>query len=157
MKSHNDRWRLKQSSIRSSFESGGASAEFAVVVPIIILLATGMADFGILASELAALTATSRIGAEYARAHPADTTGIQNSMQSSMDFTPPLTFPGSFPLRCECDDSISISCSESCASAGRPGPNRVFITISASQAFVPLIPWPGVPNTLTATTQIRLQ
>jgi len=137
--------------------SGGVAAEFALVAPIIILVATGIADFGMLASNSTALTAAVRIGAAYARFHPTDTVGIQNSMQSSMSFTPTLTFPASFPQSCECNDMTSIACTESCAAADLPAPNRVFITITASQAFVPLVPWPGIPGTLTETTTIRLQ
>jgi hypothetical protein len=137
--------------------SGGVTAEFALVAPIIILIATGIADFGMLASNSTALTAAVRIGAEYARFHPADTLGIQNSMQSSMSFTPTLSFPSSFPQNCECDNKTFIGCHESCATTGRPGPNRVFITISATQEFAPLFPWPGLPNLLIATAQIRLQ
>jgi Flp pilus assembly protein TadG len=136
---------------------GSVTAEFALVAPAIILIAAGIADFGMLTSDSTALTATTRIGAEYARLHPTDAEGIQHSMQSSMSFTPVLSFPASFLRTCECDDRTSIACTESCAAAGRPGPNRVFITINASQAFTPLIPWPGVPATLTAATQIRLQ
>ena len=138
-------------------DGGGAAAEFALVAPVIILLATGIADFGMLASNSTALTAAVRIGAEYARFHPTDTVGIQNSMQNSVSFTPTLIFPSSFSQNCECEDKTSITCSESCATTGRPGPNRVFVTISASQAFTPLVPWPGVPDILTSTAQIRLQ
>jgi Flp pilus assembly protein TadG len=136
---------------------GSVAIEFALVAPIIALVAAGIADFGMLTSNSTALTATTRIGAEYARLHPSDTEGIQNFMQSSMSFTPALSFPTSFPQSCECDDSTSIACTESCATAGRPSPNRVFITINASQPFTPLIPWPGIPGILTAATQIRLQ
>jgi hypothetical protein len=124
---------------------------------MIIVIAVGIADFGMLATKSATLAGTTRIGAEYARVHPADTIGIQNFMQTSMTFVPALTFPASFPQSCECDDRTSIACSESCATVGRPGPNRVFIKISASQAFTPLVPWPGLPQTLTAMTELRLQ
>src|SRR6266446_4424068 len=130
---------------------GSVAAEFALVAPTIILIAAGIADFGMLATKSVALAGTTRIGAEYARLHPADTAGIQNSMQSSMGFVPTLAFPASFPQSCECDDGMSIACTESCAAAGRPGPNRVFIRIGASQAFTPLVPWPGIPATLSAT------
>ena len=136
---------------------GSVAAEFALVAPAIILIAAGIADFGMLATKSAALAGTTRIGAEYARLHPVDTTGIQNSMQSSMGFIPALTFPASFPQSCGCDDGTSIACAESCAAVARPGPNRVFIRIGASQAFTPLVPWPGIPATLSATTEVRLQ
>ena len=109
------------------------------------------------AARSAALVATTRIGAEFARAHPLDTSGIQSSMHSAMSFAPPLSFPASFTHTCECDDGTPIACSESCATLGRPSPNRMFISITASQAFTPLVPWPAVPATLTSTTQVRVQ
>jgi len=136
---------------------GSVAAEFAFLAPAIILIAAGIADFGMLTSNSTALTATTRIGAEYARHNPTDTAGIESSMQTSTSFTPALTFPPSFPQSCECDDMTSIACTESCATAGRLGPNRVFLTISASQTFTPLVQWPGIPATLTASTKVRLQ
>jgi Flp pilus assembly protein TadG len=142
---------------RSVSCNGNVAAEFALLAPMIIVIAVGIADFGMLATKSATLAGTTRIGAEYGRLYPADTIGIQNCMQSSMTFAPTLTFPASFPQSCECDDRTSIACSESCATVGRPGPNRVFIKISASQAFTPLVPWPGIPATLTAMTELRLQ
>jgi hypothetical protein len=137
--------------------NGGVAVEFALVAPAIVLIAAGIADFGMLAARSAGLAAATRIGAEYARVYPLDTGGIQRSMQRAISSAPALTFPASFPWRCECDVATPISCSESCATAGRPGPNRVFITISADQAFTPFVPWPGIPATLTAATEMRRQ
>jgi TadE-like protein len=136
---------------------GSVAAEFALMAPILVLIATGIADFGMFATKSAGLAATARIGAEYARSYPDDTFGIQRAMQSAMSFAPPLIFPASFPRSCECDDETAIACSESCATVGRPGPNRVFIRITANQPFTPLVPWPGIPAMLTAATQVRLQ
>lgn len=136
---------------------GSVAAEFALIAPIVIIIVAGTADFGVLAARSAGLAATARIGAEYARLHPVDTAGIQNSMQSAMSFLPALNFPASFPRSCECDDETPIACAQSCRTLGRPGPNRVFITISASQAFMPLVPWPGIPATVSAAMQVRLQ
>jgi hypothetical protein len=137
--------------------SGSVAAEFAIAAPAVIVIAVGIADFGSLAAESVELAGTARIGAEYARLNPLDTSGIQQSMQSAMSFGPTLTFPASFPQSCECDDTTPIACGESCATVGRPGPNRVFINISVNQAFTPLVPWPGIPATLTATTAVRVQ
>lgn len=137
--------------------NGSVAAEFALLTPTLVLIAAGIADFGMLATRSAGLAATTRIGAEYARLHPGDTAKIQYAMQSAMSFVPALTFPASFPQNCECNDGTPIVCSDACATVGRPGPNRMFIRISASQAFTPLVPWPGIPATLTATTEVRLQ
>jgi hypothetical protein len=100
---------------------GSVAAEFALMAPIIVLIATGIADFGMLATNSAGLAATARIGAEYARTYPDDASGIQHAMQSAMSFGPALTFPASFPRSCECNDETPITCSESCATIGRPG------------------------------------
>lgn len=151
------RGRGRQCARSSLICDGSVAAEFALVAPVVILIAAGIADFGMLAARSAALVATTRIGAEFARADPLDTSGIQNSMQSAMSFAPALSFPASFPRSCECSDGSPIACSESCATVGRASPNRVFISIGASQAFTPLVPWPGMPSTLTATTTVRLQ
>ncbi len=58
------------------------------MAPLLVLIATSIADFGMLATKSAALAATARIGAEYARAYPNDTGGIQHAMQSAVSFGP---------------------------------------------------------------------
>jgi hypothetical protein len=136
---------------------GSAAAEFAIIAPILILIITAIADFGSLVRQSAALAGATRIGAEYARFHPTDLAGIKNATQNSMSFSPPLSFPTTFPWSCECHDGIAIACSESCATVGRPGPNRVVIRITAYQAVTLLVSWPGIPNSLGSTTEVRLQ
>jgi Flp pilus assembly protein TadG len=142
---------------RSADCRGSVAAEFAAVAPIILLVTAAIVDLGSLAKQSAALAGATRIGAEYARFHPADTTGIKDAMQNSMNFSPPLSFPASFGQSCECDDQTAIACAESCATAGRPGPNRVFMLITASQVAGPLVAWPSLPQALSSTTEIRLQ
>jgi len=136
---------------------GSVAAEFAFLAPMILVITIGTVDLGLLSTKMSSLAGATRIGAEYGRLHPSDTPGIKSYIQNSMRFDPPLTFPASFPLSCECDDGGSIPCTVSCATAGRPGPNRVFIRITANQAATPILPWPGFPTTLTAATELRLQ
>src|SRR5262249_49274894 len=73
--------------------AGSVAAEFALVAPLLMLVAVGIMDFGMFATASARLAGTTRIGAEYARLHPVDTAGIQSAMQSAMSFAPPLGFP----------------------------------------------------------------
>jgi hypothetical protein len=149
--------RLQPCALCSAWCRGSVAAEFAVMAPIIILIIAATADFGCLIRQSAALAGATRIGAEYARFHSADLTGIKDAMQTSMSFNPPLSFPASFPQSCECDDGTAIACSESCATVGRQGPNRVFMRITAQQAAAPLVSWPVLPSSLTSTTEVRLQ
>ena len=135
---------------------GSVVAEFALGAPIMLLLTAAIADFGLLTRQSAALTGATRIGAEYARFHSSDAIGIKNSMQNSMNFSPPLSFPANFTQSCECDDGTSITCGTTCVGAGKV-PNRVLVTVTASQAYTPILSWPMIPTSLTASTEIRIQ
>jgi len=155
--------------------AGAVAVELGVVAPLLVVLAVGIVDFGNLLNNDQALAAAARIGAQYARnssfcksgiqvlssppVNAACTTGIQNAMRQSMNYSAgQLTFPASIPLTCECDDGTSITCgNNACATAGRPAPDRVFITVSASQSFTPMIAWPGMPSAINGGTEIRLQ
>jgi len=80
---------------------GSVAAEFALTAPTVILLASAIVDFGMLATKSIALTAATRVGAEYARAHPDDASGTRHAIQNAISFAPALTFPASFPRSCE--------------------------------------------------------
>ena len=142
---------------RSLGDKGSVAAEFALLAPMILVITAGIVDLGLLTAKMAALAGATRIGAEFARLHPDDTIAIQNAMQNSMNFNPPLTFPAMFPQNCQCDDGTSISCTSSCATAGRPGPNRVFIRIIANQMITLPLSWQGLPTILTSAMEIRVQ
>jgi hypothetical protein len=148
-----------------------------IVVPFLLTLALGIADLGIFFNYSEALQMATRIGAEYARssgtcqsgidllASPptissACVTNIKDAMNRSLNYgAGQLTFPANFSLSCYCDDGNSITCgNSSCATADRPGPNRVFIAVSASQSYSPMISWGGLfPTDLAAVTEMRLQ
>ena len=144
---------------------GTALVEFALAAPILVTLVLGIADFGMLAAKNAALEGATRVGAEYARNNSTtckDVTsascisGIKTAMQSAVNAT--LTFPSSsppFPESCECDDGSSITCGTTCA-VGKT-PNCTLVTVTASQTYTPILPWPGIPTSLTASTELRIQ
>jgi Flp pilus assembly protein TadG len=179
VKQRHDNRRSGRSFLRALLDrSGSVAVEVAFVVPMVAVIVAGTADFGMLATRTDALAGVTRIGAEYARSGASCKSGIQllstpnmntacqNAIQStmtgSMTFSPSLSFPASFPVSCECNDSptpAAIACSASCATQSpvRPGPKRVFVTVSATQSFTPVISWPGAPSTLSSATEIRIQ
>jgi len=124
---------------RGLFGSDGtALAEFALAAPILVTLVLGIADFGMLAAKNAALEGATRVGAEYARNNPTCSQGE------------------TFSVSCQCDDGSSITYGTTCVGAGKV-PNRVLITIAATQGYTPIISWPGIPTSLTASTEMRVQ
>jgi TadE-like protein len=145
--------------------AGTAAVEFAFAAPILITVVLGIADLGLLAARNAALEGATRIGAEYARNNSTCQTGIQssscitgikNAVQNSGSFSPALTFPSDPSPSCECDDGSSITCGTTCVGAGKT-PNRVLVTVTASQAFTPILSWGVIPTSLTASTEMRVQ
>jgi hypothetical protein len=145
--------------------AGSVAAEFAFAAPILVMLVVGVADFGMLTARSAALAGATRAGAEYARNSTtckADlggtscTAGIKSVIQSAVSSGPTLTFPSTFPPICKCDDGNAITCGTTCVGPGKV-PNRVLIAVTATQAFTPIVPWPGIPTSVTKTTEIRVQ
>jgi hypothetical protein len=144
---------------------GAVIIEFALAAPILVTVVIGIADLGMLAAKTAALEGATRVGAEYARNNStcqsdiqasSCITGIKNAIQRVGNFSPALTFPSDPSPSCECDDGTSITCGTTCVGAGKT-PNRVLITVTASQAYTPIISWPGIPTSLTASTEMRIQ
>jgi Flp pilus assembly protein TadG len=144
---------------------GTALTEFALAAPIVIALVLGIADLGLLAAKTSALEGATRVGAEYARNNSTCKTdvqstscisGIKTTMQSAGNFSPALTFPSDPTPSCECDDGTSITCGTTCVGAGKT-PNRVLVTVTASQAYTPILSWPIIPTSVTASTEIRIQ
>ena len=141
---------------------GAVLVEFALAAPILVTLVLGIADFGMLAANTAALEGVTRVGAEYARnvckgdMSSSCISGIKSAMTSMGNFNPPITFPSDPSASCECDDGSSITCGTTCTGAGKV-PNRVLITVSASQSYTPILPWPGLPSSVTAITEMRVE
>ena len=157
-------------------DDGSVAVELGLLASFFLVpLLLGIIQYGLYFNATQSLAAATRIGAEYARDGAQCQSGIQvllsppvstncnNAIQAavnqSMSYpSGALTFPASFPLTCECDDGTAITCgNNSCAAAGRPAPNRVFITVSASQTFTPFVALWTIPTTINGTTDIRIQ
>jgi Flp pilus assembly protein TadG len=144
---------------------GTALTEFALAAPIVIALVLGIADLGLLAAKTSAVEGATRVGAEYARNNSTCKTDVQSStcisgiktaMQNAGSFSPALTFPSDPTPSCECDAGSSITCGTTCVGAGKT-PNRVLVSVTASQAYTPILSWPIIPTSVTASTEIRIQ
>jgi Flp pilus assembly protein TadG len=176
------RWRSRRSGRDRLGIDGSVAVELGITAPILVILTVSMVDLGNLFNFSQALEAATRIGAEYARggancqptggwggasAVPgACTTAVQSAVTSSMAFVPALNAP-TVSLACECTSTAvpstyqATTCGTSCFTSPPPGgytgPNRVFVTVGATQSFTPMISWPGMPTTLAALTKIRVQ
>lgn len=146
-------------------DSGGAAVELAIVAPLLVALALGIADYGYLMNSAATLTAGTRSGAEVAKVNP----NVTAAQLTALNIFPSGATPADPTFSCTCIDNTSVPCPgindpNPCAAKT---PSRVlrYITISVNQNFTP---WVAVnnllyigsfsfPPSLSSSATVRLQ
>ena len=139
---------------------GASLVELAFVIPILLLLVFGAADFGRAYYETLELVNAAHAGAEYGSQHPSDTAGITTAAQQSAPNvslnTPTVTYG------CECSDGSSYfqncSTTPSCTANAARGSNVVHrVKVTTSAVYTTLVPWGVIPSSfnLSGTATIR--
>ena len=151
--------------------AGTAAVEFALTVPLLVVVALGATDYGNMANQQAALEGATHAGAEYARAKcaaPLTTAslsacrpGTQSAVTSFTPVSPPFT--PSVTAVCTCADNSPTSdgtCAGTC-SVGTPHDTRViqYVSVTATQTFAPIVSYVTFvfPPSLSAGTVTRIQ
>jgi Flp pilus assembly protein TadG len=136
--------------IRSS-ESGQAIVEFALTMPVLVLLLLGAAEFGRVAYASIEVSNAAKAAAQYAAQGPGaagDTAGMQAFAQADAANLTGLTATSSFT--CVCSDGTATTCANAettCPGAGS-SPETI-ITVQTQASINPLIYVPGLPKTYT--------
>ena len=117
---------------------GQAMVEFALVIPVMLLLVFGVVEFGRAYYTYSALTNAARKGARYGSLHPTDTAGIQNrAIQTATGVS--LTA-----------GEITVVCSPSCA-GGNP------LRVQIAHPFRPVVASVGPSFTLRTAITIYIE
>lgn len=134
---------------------GNVAVEFALVLPMLILILGGVIDFGRAFYDQMALETAARSAVQYARQNPGDATGIQLAATSAGGL-PATATVDALQVFCECPDGSSIGCSTVCATGEAL---LRFLSITVREDFETLFPYPGVssPLALAGTAVIRVQ
>lgn len=124
--------------------SGNALVELAFVAPFVIALIVGIVDFGRGVYTRMSLSSAARAGAEYV-SRTGDSAGAPQIVLNAANLDPSSVTvrPASF---CECKPGQPATCGTLCADGTSV---RQFISITASQAYSPMLPYPGIPNSIT--------
>jgi Flp pilus assembly protein TadG len=129
----------------------------ALIVPLLLVMALGVGDFGRVLYWAITLSQAARAGAQYgaqSNAKAADSAGIQQAAVNEAQNIGSISV--SSQRVCECTSGVAVSCTTSCGTYGVP---RVFVQVTTSSTFQTIAPYPGVPSTvsLSRTAKIRLQ
>jgi Flp pilus assembly protein TadG len=91
---------------------GNFAIEFALALPILLLLLVGLLDLGRLSIEKSALLQGAREGAQYGILAPTDTTNIQTTAQNATGISDATATTSTF---CECVSGTAVACSTTCS------------------------------------------
>lgn len=131
-----------------SGERGGAALEFAVVLPVLLLLGIGVADFGRAFFTGITVASAARAGAQWG-AHDVDNTDDTVSMRQKAEADADNILPITVAARqwCKCPDGSDPACTDSCPDGyGQP---QVFITVIVTKKLSLIFRYPGFPDSLT--------
>lgn len=146
----------------SGRNEGAALVEFAITLPLLIVLVLGVADYGILMNNAASLAGATRAGAEVAEVNPS----VTAAQLTALGIFPSAATPSVSAPFCTCFDNTTVSCPAPGGGGANPctantTDTRVlrYVTVSATQTFSPLFSWTSFtfPRSLNATAVVRTQ
>jgi Flp pilus assembly protein TadG len=135
---------------------GTALVEFAVMLPLILLLLAGVLDYTLVMRTAISVADAARAGAQYGSSsagNASDTLGMQNAALNAAPDVHGLTATAA--KVCKCSDGTAASCGGGCSS----GPVRVYAQVTASTIATPIFTYSLVPfaGAVSTTVWMRAQ
>ncbi len=135
-------------------EKGQAMIEFALILPVLLLLTVGVIEFGRAANDYIEVGDAAKAGAQYGSQSMADAENTDNIKQaaqnSSQDIAANLGVTVA-PLECGCPGAAPGAC----PAAGCTYP-IVYLTVSTTYTFTPLFSYPGLPASYSMTGHVTV-
>lgn len=138
-------------------KTGVAAVEFALIVPILLLLLVGLIDYGLYINTEMKLENMARSAADYV-ANGGDEENLEDDIvafgfapDDKNDFDDIVI---TTELTCECDDADVIVCDNACPDGEY---KRRFIEVIMELEYDPLFLYPGLPSSMVLTGDARLQ
>ena len=134
---------------------GSAAIEFAMIMPIVVAMLVLMFDLGTGGYVKARVQSAAQAGTTYVEAHGWNHRGIILAMREATNLS---DVSGQAALSCGCIAGTAIvdaPCGGACPSGAPAG---VYVTVTASSDYTPLIPYPGIDRsmTLSASSIVRV-
>ena len=140
-------------------EAGAAAVELAVILPVLTLLAIGVADYG--RSYFAGITVShaARAGAQYGAQNTGTSGNFTGMSAAAIQDAGDVgrIDPPSASRFCRCPDSTAdVDCTTTCTGYGAP---ETFVSVTTSKTVRFLLRYPGLPtgSTVTRTVTLRVQ
>jgi len=146
------------SKMRVLSQRGVATAEMAFLMPVLLIAALGLVDFGRAAYEAMDLDGAANAGAAYAVRSPAaslNKTAIRTAALAGLgtDFDASMVTIDS-ARTCECADGSTVDCGKSCGGTTSP---LMFVRVRASKTFNTLFTYPGIPKQIPLAREVQFR
>ena len=151
-------------------ERGRVAVEFAIIVPVLVVLTLGAVDYGAAANVATKLDSAARAGAQYGLNHPADTCGIAAAVlnatnasglanvsnfaikvfqgpSTSTDVTACSSATAPVAYYCTCTDSGATATNCSTGTCTSPAYKTYYVGVSVSATYKPTIAIATLPVT----------
>jgi Flp pilus assembly protein TadG len=150
---------LRRLSVRLLNGAGQSLVEFALTMPLFILILVGTAELARFAWAAIEVANAARAGAQYgAQSHitAADTAGIQAQALSDGANLSGLTATSSQSCTCSTAPTTTLN---SCSLSLCPSPATllVFVQVNTSAQVTPIVNYPGLPTPFTVTGQAIME
>jgi Flp pilus assembly protein TadG len=138
--------------------SGAAAVEFAIIVPVLLVLLVFTIDLSIGFYRKMQVQNAAQAGAQYAAVHGFDATSVSIAILSATSFSGIAASPAPSQF-CGCPTSTGVTtttCGSSCASGSAPG---TYVRASTVGSYNTVFSYPGIPKPFNFIGQatVRLQ
>lgn len=136
-------------------EFAASAAEFALIVPLIVILITATIDFGGLIFTRLQVASAANAGASYAAAQGFNATAITTAINGGAS----ISVTAATPVQtCGCPNEGTgitvISCGSTCTGGGVAGK---YVTVGASKSYTLTYSWPGLSNPVNVSSTARVR
>jgi Flp pilus assembly protein TadG len=136
----------------SKDRSGIAAVEFAILVPVLALLAVCTADLGMAIYADMQVQNSAQAGTGYALLHGFDSSAISSAVTGASSLSGLSASPAPTQF-CGCPSNngvVSTTCGSSCSTGNTAG---TYVTASATAVYNTILPYPIVPRQFTLVSQ----
>ena len=120
-------------------EKGSAAVEFAIGLPVLVMILVGIVDYAQVVGVATELHSAARAGAQYAIKYPNDVNGIQTAATNAVS-DPNMNTP-TVTQFCTCGSSTAAATAWATCKLGTQTCTgttlRYYVTVSTSQTFTP--------------------
>lgn len=144
--------KLKKTGLLKS-KYAGVAVEFALIAPILLILAIGVVDFGRAVVLSAKLSSAARAGAQYAIIVSIEDDDVEDAVRNSAVFNNVDSLNVSISELCECSYGVSVACDGDC---GGDSPHK-FVSVTVDYPHSLFFSYPGIPNPMTITKSATMR